>query len=48
MENINQPLNKQKREEIAAQALTAKFIIISNNDKEFKRVKGLAVENWKK
>ena len=48
MKKTNQPLNKQIIEEIAAQALTAKLIFISNNDKEFKRAKGLTLENWTK
>jgi tRNA(fMet)-specific endonuclease VapC len=33
---------------IAAHALSEEFILITNNDKEFKRVKGLSVENWTK
>ncbi len=33
---------------IAAHALTEELVLITNNDKEFKRVKGLSVENWTK
>ena len=33
---------------IAAHALSRKLILITNNDKEFKRVKYLKVENWAK
>lgn len=33
---------------IAAHALTEEVVLITNNDKEFKRVKGLSVENWTK
>ena len=31
---------------IAAHALSEKLTVITNNEKEFKRVKGLKVENW--
>ena len=31
---------------IAAHAKSLNAILITNNEKEFKRVKGLAVENW--
>jgi len=31
---------------IAAQALARDFILVTNNQAEFKRVKGLHVENW--
>ena len=31
---------------IAAQALSQNLILVTNNDKEFKRVKKLKVENW--
>ena len=31
---------------IAAHALSLKSILITNNDKEFKRVPGLKIENW--
>jgi tRNA(fMet)-specific endonuclease VapC len=31
---------------IAAHALTENLTLVTNNDKEFKRVKGLNVENW--
>ena len=31
---------------IAAHALSQDFILITNNDKEFKRIKKLKVENW--
>jgi len=33
---------------IAAHALSRKLVIITNNEKEFKRVKYLKVENWAK
>jgi len=33
---------------IAAHALSRKLIIVTNNDKEFKRIKKLKVENWAK
>ncbi|MDL1973514.1 MAG: type II toxin-antitoxin system VapC family toxin [Deltaproteobacteria bacterium] len=33
---------------IAAHALSRNLVIISNNEKEFKRVKNLKVENWVK
>jgi len=31
---------------IAAQALSQNLILVTNNDKEFKRIKNLEVENW--
>ena len=31
---------------IAAQALSRKLVLVTNNDKEFKRIKNLIVENW--
>ena len=31
---------------IAAHALSQKLILVTNNDKEFKRIKNLKVENW--
>lgn len=31
---------------IAAQALARKLILVTNNEREFKRVPGLKVENW--
>jgi tRNA(fMet)-specific endonuclease VapC len=31
---------------IAAQALSRKLVLITNNEKEFKRVNNLKVENW--
>ena len=31
---------------IAAHALSQNLIIVTNNDKEFKRIKNLEVENW--
>ena len=31
---------------IAAHALSRKLVLITNNEKEFKRVKNLKVENW--
>jgi tRNA(fMet)-specific endonuclease VapC len=31
---------------IAAQAVARKLIVVSNNDREFRRVAGLTVENW--
>ncbi len=31
---------------IAAHALSKNLILVTNNDKEFKRVKNLQVENW--
>ena len=33
---------------IAAHALSRDFILVTNNEKEFKRVKNLKVENWVK
>ncbi len=33
---------------IAAHALSENLILVTNNEKEFKRVKGLRVENWAK
>ena len=33
---------------IAAQSLSHNLILITNNDKEFKRIKNLKVENWTK
>jgi tRNA(fMet)-specific endonuclease VapC len=33
---------------IAAHALSQHLIIVTNNDKEFKRIKNLQVENWAK
>ncbi len=31
---------------IAAQALAHSMTVVTNNEKEFRRVKGLSVENW--
>ena len=31
---------------IAAQALSANLIIVTNNEKEFQRIPGLQIENW--
>ena len=31
---------------IAAHALTEKLILVTNNEREFRRVPGLSVENW--
>lgn len=31
---------------IAAHALSKGLIVVTNNEKEFKRVKGLSIENW--
>ena len=31
---------------IGAHAKSYKLILITNNDKEFKRIEGLEVENW--
>ncbi len=31
---------------IAAHAISEQLIIVTNNDKEFKRIQNLAVENW--
>jgi len=31
---------------IAAQAISRKLILVTNNDKEFNRVKNLKIENW--
>ena len=33
---------------IAAQALSQNFVLITNNEKEFKRIKKLKVQNWAK
>ena len=33
---------------IAAHALSRKLALVTNNEKEFKRVQGLKVENWSK
>jgi tRNA(fMet)-specific endonuclease VapC len=33
---------------IAAHALSRNLILVTNNDKEFKRIKNLRVENWAK
>ena len=34
--------------QIAAHALSLDLILVTNNEKEFKRVRGLKVENWTK
>jgi tRNA(fMet)-specific endonuclease VapC len=34
--------------QLAAQAKSRNLILVSNNEKEFRRVSGLAVENWSK
>jgi tRNA(fMet)-specific endonuclease VapC len=31
---------------IASQAVARKFTLVSNNEREFRRVTGLAIENW--
>ena len=31
---------------LAAQAISQKLIIVTNNEKEFRRVEGLQIENW--
>jgi tRNA(fMet)-specific endonuclease VapC len=33
---------------IAAHAMSAGLILVTNNEREFKRVKGLKIENWAK
>lgn len=33
---------------IAAHALTLGLVLVTNNDREFKRIAGLSVENWTK
>ena len=33
---------------IAAHAMSGNFVLITNNEKEFKRVKNLKIENWAK
>ena len=33
---------------IAAQAFSHNLILITNNDREFKRIKGLQIDNWTK
>ncbi len=33
---------------IASQALSRDLILVTNNEKEFKRVKGIRIENWTK
>ena len=33
---------------IAAHALSGNFVLVTNNEKEFKRVKNLKIENWAK
>jgi tRNA(fMet)-specific endonuclease VapC len=33
---------------MAAQALSHHFILLTHNEKEFKQVKGLKIENWTK
>jgi tRNA(fMet)-specific endonuclease VapC len=33
---------------IAAHALAARLILVTNNEKEFRRVPGLSIENWVK
>lgn len=33
---------------IAAHALASRLILVTNNEREFKRVKGLTLENWAK
>jgi tRNA(fMet)-specific endonuclease VapC len=32
---------------IAAQAMARKLVLVSNNEREFRRVSGLQVQNWK-
>lgn len=34
--------------QIAAQAICAKAILVTNNEREFSRIKGLKIENWVK
>jgi tRNA(fMet)-specific endonuclease VapC len=31
---------------IASQAIARSLILVTNNEKEFKRIKGLNLENW--
>lgn len=33
---------------LAAQAISRGLILVTNNEREFKRVQGLRVENWAK
>lgn len=33
---------------IAAHAMTSGLVLVTNNEREFKRVKGLKIENWAK
>jgi tRNA(fMet)-specific endonuclease VapC len=32
--------------QIAAQAISRKYVLVTNNVKEFSRIKGLMIENW--
>jgi tRNA(fMet)-specific endonuclease VapC len=34
--------------QLAAQSLARNLIMVTNNEKEFQRVKGLSIENWTK
>jgi tRNA(fMet)-specific endonuclease VapC len=33
---------------IAAQAVASELILVTNNEKEYKKVEGLRIENWSK
>ena len=33
---------------IAAQAIASDLILVTNNEKEYKKVEGLRIENWSK
>ena len=39
-------LFKAREKLLAALAKAASLIVVTNNEREFKRVKGLKVENW--
>ena len=47
LEKLGQPIGPLDML-IAAQALSQNLVLITNNDKEFKRIKKLKVENWTK
>jgi len=47
LEKLGQPIGSLDLL-IAAQAISQDLVLITNNDKEFKRIKKLKVENWTK
>lgn len=47
LEGLGQPIGNNDLW-IAAHALAADLVLVTNNEKEFRRIRGLKIENWAK